>query len=160
MILKIGSGEQEQQFRVHFHREYAETDEQRAAKDPPEPPLLWTVVVTCAIHTGPCVLTARTPKYCINGNVGTSKCSKKDQFVRATGAKTALARAMRHLSPEVRKLIWEAYWQRTRRPKETSAAFKKRLEAVTPVEPLVQATKANPARRVPALPSPATYLGL
>jgi hypothetical protein len=111
---------------LHFHRQEAESDVARAIRK--LPPLPWDVVTTCLVHNGPCVLTHMEPKYCVNGTVGTSKCSKRDQYVRATGAKQALARALRFLSVELREQIWQAYWLRTRRPKERPEKFRKRLQ--------------------------------
>jgi hypothetical protein len=128
MILKVRVGQEEQQFHLHFHREESESDESRKAKN--LPPLRWSFVTTCAVHTGPCVPSAGEQKYCTVGIVGTSKCSKLDQCVRATGAKLALARAIRGLSEDIRKQIWEAYWQRTRRPKERSDKFRRRVGLV------------------------------
>ena len=126
MILKTGEHGAETLWHLHFHREFAETDEERAKRN--LPPLLWDVITTCLVHTGPCILTHVEPKYCVNGTVGKSRCSKRDQFVRSTGAKQALARAIQHLKPEVRKQLWDAYWLRTRRPKERPEKFRKRLE--------------------------------
>lgn len=155
MILRIGDEEQTH-YHVHFHREYAESDEARRAKG--LQPLLWDVITTCSVHTGSCVLSAGQQKYCIVGHVGTSKCSKRDQFVKATGAKTALARALRHLGPDVRKKIWDAYWLQTRRPKERSEKFRNRvartkalLEKATPMGP--GALRERPTRSEGARPS-------
>jgi hypothetical protein len=122
MILEIGTDK----FHLHFHRTFAESDEERLKRGLPALP--WDVVTTCAVHTGPCVLAAGAQKYCTAGIVGTSKCSKMDQFVKATGAKQALQRAIRHLGAPVRKQIWDAYWLRTRRPKERSDKFRKRIQ--------------------------------
>jgi hypothetical protein len=133
MILKVLVNNEELQYHVHFHREESESDEARKAKN--LPPLRWSIITTCAVHTGQCVLAAGSKKYCTVGSMGTSKCSKLDQCVRATGAKLALARAIRGFSDEVRKQIWEAYWQRTRRPKERSEHFRRRVGLSTVMGP-------------------------
>jgi hypothetical protein len=125
MILEIGPEGQKQKWHLHFHRQLAESDQERAKRG--LAPLPWDVVTTCLVHTGICVLTHAEPRYCINGLVGTSKCSKKDQFLRALGSKQALARALRSFDPALREQIWQAYWQKVRRPKERSEHFQRRV---------------------------------
>lgn len=87
-------------------------------------PLLWYVTVNCLVHTGVCVMS--TDNHCVNGSVGIAHCSHKDAFVRAVGHKMALARAIRHIPLPTREAIWAAYWQKVRRPKESSAKFRAR----------------------------------
>lgn len=42
--------------------------------------------------------------------VGTASCSKKDRFVRAKGRELALARALKNLPKDERKLVWHLYF--------------------------------------------------
>ena len=46
---------------------------------------------------------------------GTARCSKRDQFVKATGLKLALARALKDLgaSADERRLLWRAFFEAT-----------------------------------------------
>jgi hypothetical protein len=129
MILQLG----DQKWHLHFHTTLAETDEERAAHEPPLPPLRWDWITTCYVHTGVCVLTFSEPKYCINGAVGEAKCSKKDNYLKSQGAKMALAKALSKLTgvpKSTRKAIWDAYWARVRRPKERPDKFRKRIGLV------------------------------
>jgi hypothetical protein len=123
MVLKLG----DVVWHLHFHRSEAESDESRALRG--LSPLLWDFVTSCTIHTGPCVLRNIQPRYCINGTTGIAKCSKRDQFVKRAGAKLALSKALRltTLDKKARKALWDAYWARTRRPKERSDKFLKRV---------------------------------
>jgi hypothetical protein len=114
MILTVG----EVQWKLHFHTEFAQAGE------------LWDVVVKCVIHSGPCILSHTEPRYCVNGPLGSARCSKKDNFNRRVGNRLALTRAISGLPVETRKLIWKAYWLKTRRPKESSAKFRERLSKV------------------------------
>ena len=112
MVLKIG----EQRWHLHFHTTISNSTTE-----------LWDVVTTCLVHTGPCILTTAEPKYCVNGRVGRASCSKRDQFVRSVGNRLALTRALEHVPPATRRQIWQAYWQRVKRPKETPQQFRERL---------------------------------
>lgn len=137
-MLEIGEGEHKQKWHLHFHTTLAETDEERALRK--LPPLRWDYITTCNVHTGVCVLTFVEPKYCINGQTGTAKCSKQDGFLKSQGAKMALERALAKLpniSKPTRQALWDAYWKRTRRPKEKPDKFRKRIGVVG-----MQATKA------------------
>jgi hypothetical protein len=125
MILKIV----DENWHLHFHTKLAESDEERAARTPPLPPLRWDIETTCYVHTGICVMTFQEPKYCINGTPGVAKTSKLDQHLKSQGAKLALARALSKMPgvpKSTRKAIWDAYWARVRRPKEKPDKFRKR----------------------------------
>lgn len=67
-------------------------------------------VTTCTVEVG-------TP-----GNVrrsyGAAACIPEDQFVKETGRKLALTRAIKHFTREVRGLIWQAYHGRATRRNE------------------------------------------
>jgi hypothetical protein len=138
MLLEIGEGDHRQKWHLHFHTTLAESDEVRAAKN--LPPLLWAEETTCYVHTGVCVLSYATPKYCVNGQAGLARTSKKDQFLKSQGAKLALARALKKMPSvpkSIRKAIWDAYWAKVRRPKEKPDKFRKRIGVLG-----AQATKA------------------
>lgn len=45
---------------------------------------------------------------------GESYCNPVDQFSKKRGRKIALKRAIEHLSREERKVIWEAYFKRSK----------------------------------------------
>lgn len=125
MLLKIG----EEKWHLHFKRESAASDEERIEKG--LPPLLYKLIITCAIHTGLCIKSDTNEKtHCVNGTQGMAFVSKRDQFVRSVGNKLALSRALNKttLSKETRRAIWDAYWVRVKRPKETSKKFQRRLK--------------------------------
>ena len=113
MVLQIG----DTKWKLHFHTEVVQND---ACK--------WDVVIRCAIHSGPCILSQAEPRYCVSGLVGEAKCSKKDRFNRRVGNRLALTRALAGLPVLTRRTIWAAYWLRVRRPKESSVKFKARIQ--------------------------------
>ena len=48
----------------------------------------------------------------ISIGTGSAKCMRADQFVKATGRKIAMTRAMpSNFTKEQRKEVWEQYWQ-------------------------------------------------
>jgi hypothetical protein len=44
--------------------------------------------------------------------VGVAKTHEKDRFVKETGRRVSLVRAIKHLNRETRTRAWAAYWQR------------------------------------------------
>jgi len=127
MILKTGDPGRETVWHIHIHHEFLEDD----SHEPRRKRKSWDVVSRALVHTGPCVLTYATPKYCVNGHAGEVYCSKKDSFVRSVGAKLALRAALEKLPRETREAIWQVYWLRVRRPKERHEKFRRRLEAIS-----------------------------
>lgn len=123
MILKVG----EETWHLHIHHEFLGDDSLLPRKRRRS----WDVVTKALVHSGICVMAAGPQKYCVNGLSGEARCSKKDNFVRAVGAKEALRLALYKLPREVREAIWQAYWQRVRRPKERSEKFKRRIQQAT-----------------------------
>lgn len=124
MVLKVG----EEKWHLHFHTQNtSEMDETR--EEHGQKPLLWQLVTTCLVHTGQCIMTVAPDKYCVNGHVGVSNCSKKDHFVKRVGHRLALTRAIEKFPEATRRAIWQAYWLKVRRPKEKSDKFRKRVEA-------------------------------
>jgi len=111
MVLKVG----EVKWKLHFRTEIVQN-------------ALWDVVIRCALHSGPCILSQKEPVHCVNTALeGEAKCSKKDNFNRRVGNRLALTKALKNLPLVTRESIWRAYWQKVRRPKESSAKFKQRL---------------------------------
>jgi hypothetical protein len=67
--------------------------------------------VLCTIHPGPCKEKAR-PCNTPESRIGTALCSVRDQFVRKTGKKIALTRAMDAFPRELRAKLWHEYLKR------------------------------------------------
>ena len=90
---------------AHFHHQFL-SEEQAADK-------LYDVVTSCCIHSGNCVHTGENDTCTRASYMGISKCSKKDVFLKAAGRRTALDRALRvnGVDYELRKQLWDAYWQ-------------------------------------------------
>ena len=119
-----------QEWHLHFHRREAQSTLANGQAAP------WDIITTCLVHTGDCLFTQGSLKYCVKGQIGTAKCSRKDQYSRRAGAKLALARAIQSLSQEIRQQIWRAYWLRCRRPKESPQKFAHRLAKTQSTEAL------------------------
>ena len=139
MLLKVGNT----LWRLHFHTREAESDEERLKRG--QEPLRWNIETVCYAHSGQCILSAGPNKYCVNGAVGVAKCSKKDQFVRSVANRLALTRAIEDMAEPTRRAIWEAYWLRVRRPKETPAEFRRRLGTVGTVSQLAHSLHTSQA---------------
>lgn len=127
MVLTIG----EVKWRLHFHSKTV------ALNGPTNPKGLWDVVTTCLVHSGPCIdgpADHGQETHCVNGLSGVARCSRKDGFNRRVGHRLALTRAISQLPVETRKLIWQAYWLRTRRPKESSQKFRQRIDKASSIQ--------------------------
>lgn len=107
-------------YHVHIHHNYLDEEEQKKVS--------WRIITTAQVHTGTCLISAGEQKFCVSGEVGTSRCSKKDVFIKRVGAKAALKDALNHtlLGKEVRDAIWQEFWKNMRRPKEKLESFRQR----------------------------------
>lgn len=75
----------------------------------------------CTVHAGPCKEKARPCG--TESSYGRALCSKQDVYVRAKGRALALTRALEAgtIARATRRLIWDRYFQISRKPKARRA---------------------------------------
>lgn len=93
----------------HIHFAYQHTPVDVVCRMSGEVPLTEQVTTHCHMHEGSC---GNIPGRCEVPALleGKSTCHENDQFVKSTGRKIAMSRALKNLSREVRTEFWLGYF--------------------------------------------------